>query len=391
MHVVKMLEKKFSDEHLKLTKKYVSPSVWPQHYNNKVLNKSFPGLVYIDRRITNINDIVYDVDDAMLDEFDSILRTFILRNRHMIQRVRSNGRGINHADVFTSVQSMGFELCHIPMSTCLLPNGKVWLMNGRTRLEVLIKNGFTNIIVDHYECDNYLSFDKFALWSNPPEKARSPQTMNDVITLANAEIKLGRLKYEDVETFVHQVTGGSYTSNVRGKIIDSIMAGDNSSSFSYNELNAANFMQDNGYHDNINNNGIYYFVVSEKSSASAVPATGRYLKKLIDDGCDVKELRVVINPGTLYGASAESSWKKRIDKFRDIFQQTLDIIKESYFDSYQMRGVIKLHAALPSVISLSQEYPLDKLVVFEGKLKYKSFSEIDMENGLEKLLDTPTD
>lgn len=385
VHVVDMSTKKFSDDNLKMTKKYVNPSIWPKHYNNKTLKESFPGLKYVDRRIVNIEDIIYDVGDDMLDQFDSVMRNFILRNRHMIQRARAHGRGINHQDVWSSVRNCGFELCHIPMSICLLPNGKIWLMNGRTRLEVLLECGFTNIIADYYECDNYLSFDKFALWSNPPEKARSPQTMEDVVALGNAEIKLGRLKYSEVTTFVHQVTGGAYATSVTNKIIERINAGDSSTSFSYTAQNALNFMQDNGYHDNINDNGIYYLVVSEKSSASSVPAVGRYLKNLIDDGCKVKELRIVINPGTLQGASAEDSWKKKIDNFRETFQQTLDVIKESYFETYKIDTTIKLYAAIPAVVALAQQYPLDKLVVFEGKLKYKKFSEIDLETGLEKV------
>lgn len=387
MHSVPMEAKCFTEEHLKLTKKYINTDVWPQFFHNPTIKENFPGLKYISRKIIQIKDVVFDPDEKLIEKYPAIMRGWFQRNHFQVQLSRAHGRGLNHEKVWESLRNKGYELCHIPMSVCLLPDGKIWLMNGRTRMEELVKNDFTNIIADYYESVDYLSFDTFSLFSNPPEESRSPQTMEDVVHVGIEELKDGKLKPKDVYSFVQTVTGGAYTSPIIGKLVQRILAGKDSTSIPFTDKEAVTWLKNNGYHDNVNENGIYYFVSSKESAGSSVLASAKYLKKLTDAGNKVKELRVIISPGVLYGASAEDSWKKKIDNFRNLFSQNFDIIKNGYFKEYELRNVIKVYGAIPSVYALAQEYPMDKLVIFMGKLKYKTFQELVMETSLEKMFD----
>ena len=315
------------------------------------------------------------------------MREYISKNRFQVQTSRADGRGQHHKEVWESLRIKGFVLSHVPMSVCLLPDGNYHLMNGRTRTEELIRNNFTNLIVDVYESDDYMSFLKFAVFSNPPEDPHSAQTMRDVIELGIDSIGSGRLKPKDVYDFVDVVTSSSYSPSKVGEIVNSIIAGESSTSLSLNSTEAAEWLNINGYRDNMNGNGIYYCVVSYESPASSITSVAKQLKSLITNGNKVKEYRLVINPGTLKGGTIEKSWKGRIDRFRDGYISNLDSVRELYFGGTEIKNTIKLYGAIPTVKALAQEYPLDKLVIFAGPLKTKNFKDIDTENGLSKLME----
>ena len=70
MHAVPLKNKKFEQKDLDLSLKYFDPEVcWPEYYDNNVLSKTFPGLVYKKRIIMNIDDIVRLADKETLDSF----------------------------------------------------------------------------------------------------------------------------------------------------------------------------------------------------------------------------------------------------------------------------------------------------------------------------------
>ena len=387
VHAVPLSSKKFIKEDLELSKLYFNKDVWPGYYDNKVLKQKFPTLKYVDRRIVKISDVDYTPDeDTQKTRMDKNLQRSAKGNINFkMQKVRAGGRGKFYKDIWEDMRLNGYELCHKPLSVCKMHDGKIYMMDGRTRLEFLIENKFENIIVDYYECSEWLSADKFAEFSNPPEKPRSPQTKEDIITLAISEIDAGRLKPEEVVDFVHTVSDNQFSTNATAKIIACIHAGESSASVTYKDSEAREWLKDNGYHDNINNNGIYYFVSSKESAGSSILAAAKYHKALASEKKKVKELRIVINPGVLEGASAEDSWKKRIDDYRSLFENNFNIIKDSYFENVSEKNVIRVFGAIPTVKALSTKYPMDKLVMFNvGKLKYKTFSEIDSDEALSR-------
>ena len=63
-HAVPLSEKIFTQEHVEISKQYVNPKVWPGLYDNKALKINFKTLKFIDRRIMDIKDMLYDIPDS---------------------------------------------------------------------------------------------------------------------------------------------------------------------------------------------------------------------------------------------------------------------------------------------------------------------------------------
>lgn len=387
-HTVSLSEKTFTQKHLELSKIYVNPKVWPGLYNNKQI-KEFKTLKFVDRRIMAIKDITYDIPEDQLHQYPATMREFVIKNKQMIQTARANGRGAKAPDVWTSMRKFGYELSHIPMCVVQMMDGKNHFCDGRTRLEELLEQGFTHIITDFYTCSDWHTFTSFALFRNPTERPRSPQTLNDAITNGVQEIKSGRLKdnEEDVSAYVKRVTGDGYDDSNFGKIVKGILAGKSGQSSSLNDKQAEEWLITNGYINNIKNNGIYYLVVSYASLASSILAASKELERLITSGENVKKLRIVINPGTLKGADPEDSWKKMVDSFRKVYSESIELLRNSYFLNAKDMGIIELYGVIPNVHSLAQTYPLNKIVEFSVVFKkHKNFVDLDTQNGLTELL-----
>ena len=389
-HTVSLSKKTFTQEHVELSLAYINPKVWPGYYDNKILKKEFKTLKFIDRRIMAIADITYDIPEDQLEPYPLTMRQFVTNNKMMVQTARSNGRGSKAPDVWASMRKNGYELSHVPMAVVKMMDNKNHFNDGRTRLEELLEQGFTHVIVDYYTCSDWHSFTSFALFRNPPEKARSPQTLNDVITNGVQEIKSGRLKdnKEEIEKYVKRVTGDAHDENIFGKIVKGIQGGKSAQSSSLNEHQAREWLITNGYLNNIKNNGIYYLVVAASSQSSSIVAGAHELQRLRSAGIKVKKLRLVINPGTLKGADPEDSWKGIVDSFRNAYHGNIDLIKNSHFVDAKDKDIIKLFGAIATVHSMAQTYPLNKIVEFNKTFtkKHNSFMELDTQNALTELM-----
>lgn len=389
-HTVPLSEKTFKPEHIRISKDYINPKVWPGLYDNKALKTNFPTLKFVERRIMAIKDIIYDIPDSEILKYPEVMREHLKRSKFMIQTARQNGRGANAKAVWESLRKRGYELSHIPMCVIGMMDDKDHFNDGRTRLEELIKQGFTDILVDYYTCSDWHSFTKFAVYRNPPEKARSPQTLSDVIFNGTSEIKAGRLQNteEAIQEYVKIITMDAYDENNFGKIVKGILGGKSGQSASHSEADAKDWMETNGYIDNIKDNGIYYYVISAESKSSTIVGAANELQRLLSTKQQVKELRLVINPGTLKSANPEFSWKDRIDTFRKTYNENLQAVRNSHFILAENRNIIKLFGAIPTVHSMAQTYPLNKIVVFNKLFtkKHNSFVDLDTTNAMTELL-----
>lgn len=386
VHSVPLSAKKFTQEHLDISKQYINPEVYPGLYDNAQLRKGFR---YVGRKIMNIEDIIMDIEKA----FEGIDIKSLGNNHFIVQSVaiRANSKGENADDVNSSINSAGFELCHIPISVANCPNGLDMILDGRTRLYYLLSLGFTNVIVDYYECDSWDTYFLEALKRNPPSKPRSPMKREDIIANCNVAVEKGWLKKErdDIIKRVMEITNGLIKNNTLEKIVHSVMygTGHTAAVLSLTEDSATKWLRTNGYFDNEKDNGIYYHVVSASAWTKAIKSAADALDELTEMGKKVKELRVVIHTGTLEGADPAKSWKGKIDTFRRNWQSDLKNIESGFFTEYTRRPTIKLYGAIPVVSMLSAEYPMDRLVMFHvGKLKNSSFIQIDVDESLEESL-----
>ena len=392
LHAVPMAAKQFAESDLELSKKYINPKdCYPNLYDNSVLKETFPGLRYKGRKIINIEDISFDLDDVKEAKSD----IFVNRDVDLSFIYQKNGRVHVNPErdrIHKNMDKKGYELCNIPPSVCYLPDGICHIMDGRTRLEYLILRGFKNVIVDVYESDNPEPFEEWQVYANPPQEIRGPQKMEDIIRLGRKKIISGELPRSEVvvSEWVNKISRKAHNESLIGNIVDAILAGNIiSESNYYSEENAQNWLKVNGYNDNVNNNGIYYLIVSHESKASSVLVAAKHLQTLISSGKTIKQLRIVMNPGKFRGGNPDKAWKKRIDVFRAQFTSNVNILRDSYFKNAEFSNVIQLYGAIPTIHSLAQDFPLNRLVIFSGPpLNYRYFEEYDRNNELTEIFDT---
>jgi hypothetical protein len=376
-HAVPLSAKCFTEEHRQLSLKYICPDVYPGLYNKSELPK---GIEWVDRRLMDISDIVVDFDDKFERSFQT-----------QEEFIRSNGRGANADYVHASIEEQGFKLSHIPISVAYCPNKLVMLEDGRTRMEKLIKAGFTNVIVDYYVCDSWDAFSKMAQLQNSVGDPYSPHTKADIIVNCNHAIKMGWIKreYVDILNRVFEIAPASFKPQTINKIILNVLQGDGHTFkvLSFTEATAKQWLKDYGYHDNEKGNGIYYKAISSQFYSKAITIAAKYLQRELV-GCDVKELRIVLHTDTLDGADPEKSYKGKVDTFRVNWDRSLSEIKDTFFVESKFAKIVRLFGSIPAVNALQEVYPMDKLIMFHvGELKTKTFSEIDSTNSLSQLLE----
>jgi hypothetical protein len=376
-HAVPLSAKCFTEEHRQLSLKYICPDVYPGLYNKSELPK---GIEWVDRRLMDISDIVVDFDDKFERSFQT-----------QEEFIRSNGRGANADYVHASIEEQGFKLSHIPISVAYCPNKLVMLEDGRTRMEKLIKAGFTNVIVDYYVCDSWDAFSKMAQLQNSVGDPYSPHTKADIIVNCNHAIKMGWIKreWDDIINRVFEIAPASFKPQTINKIILNVLQGDGHTFkvLSFTEATAKQWLKDYGYHDNEKGNGIYYKAISSQFYSKAITIAAKYLQRELA-GCDVKELRIVLHTDTLDGADPEKSYKGKVDTFRVNWDRSLSEIKDTFFETSKFAKIVRLFGSIPAVNALQEVYPMDKLIMFHvGELKTKTFSEIDSTNSLSQLLE----
>lgn len=383
VHSVPLSAKKFTENDLEVSLKYINPEVYPGLYSKDVLPA---GVKYECRKLMNIADIRLDIPD----NFDDLPEQEIEDNMLQGGGARVAGIGGNAKEVGASIDSHGFKLSHIPISVAKGPNGKDTLVNGRTRLFKLKAAGFTTVIVDYYHTDNWDSFLKMTVMTNGVEDPYSPHTKGDIIYHCNHAIKQGRLKRETNEVLarVQELAPSSFKPVTINKIVLAVINGDSYTSTcrGFTEATAIKWLKDHGYHDNERGNGIYYKVLSTEFAKKAHTMAALYMQ---DDlkGLDVKELRIVLHTGTLDAADPEVSWSNKIDGFRYRWNMISEAIEKYFFDRPKVKNIIRLYGAIPAVYSLSEKYNMDYLVMFHvGKLKDHTLSEIHGEEDFEDAL-----
>jgi hypothetical protein len=379
---VPLSAKKFSQEDLEVSKKYICPDVYPGLYNQ---NELPPGIKFIDRRIVPIDSFLLQPKE--IDDKKEAAKLF------MFQDARFTSRGANADEVHESIEQYGFRLNCVPISVLKCPDKNEYIGNGKTRLEKLLKEDFENIIVDYYECTDWDSFGQFGVMSNPISDPYSPHTMLDIVSHCQKAIANGFIEntYDAIFKRAKFVSNGSFGDATLNKICLRVMEEKNAPQklFHYNEESGKEWLERMGYHDNDKNNGIYYKIYSTEYFSKAFASLSAFYRGLvIDEGKKVKELRIILHTGTLDGSNPVGSWKSKIDKFRRHWNTIYDNIEFAFFEHPERSRKIKLYGALPAVASISNEYPLDRLVMFHtGKLKDKLFSDVDCEVGMDKALD----
>jgi hypothetical protein len=141
-HSVPLSAKRFTEDDLNISMKYISDEVYPGLYN-----KSSKDFIYVNRRIMKISEIKMEPPDDFVKDYSEVVYSLLSGNDDDAERVCD------------SIKKFGYQLFRLPIVVALTPNGLVTIVDGRTRLNLLKKEGFVNVIVDYYICTSWNAYE----------------------------------------------------------------------------------------------------------------------------------------------------------------------------------------------------------------------------------------
>ena len=373
---VPMKNKKFEAGHLEASKELFSLN--HPNYTDNLLK----GLKHLRREIRKLHESEIDASDITNTGYSGGLT----------QSARANGRGKNADEVETSIEELGYKLEYMPISVVMCPDNKPHACDGRTRLEKLKAAGFENAIVDVFETDSWLTFHAHSVKSNPKRDPASEQMMFDLETIATRACRNGDISqtYDDIMDLLKSMGGNSFKKPTYDEMTNRVLSEYDRDLHlvAFTPSIAKKWLEKNGYINNIDNNGIYYFPYACSSPVKIFSSVANYYIELLNDSKSVKEIRIILHTSTLDGKNGEQSWKDRLDLCRKKYTDNFADIEKCHFslnkkDGDKRNNVVKLYGAFPAVTSIASEWPLDKLVLFnKGILKNKTFQEISVKNSL---------
>ena len=347
------LVKAFTEQHLETHEKHNNKDM-----NSSVYGDDFPYGECMGTRLVPIDDVKWR------------------GGQHQTYKTRYQGGNPARKDISNSIHQ-GFKL-KLPGIMLERKSDGYYCLTGHTRYRILEDMGVQNIIATVFEIPNESDASLFALKLNPKQDPSGPMTLYDVEqeclnALLNGWIKPKSSHYTDVidaigERF-NDICGGYFTKGAReGAILrvynqSSSNPGDIVSWDSQTQL--ADWMSDNKY---VNTNEVIYLV----ASASTVSKTITRAAKLAVENIG-KEIRVVIQTGTLDSGNLKESYDNRVETFLSTWQSDIENIRATFFALSNEKGCnikhqvslsnnIVLYGALPA---LNSYHNLKKINLFK--------------------------
>lgn len=273
----------------------------------------------------------------------------------------------------------GFSLAELGIMLAKVGNGKYIVLEGRTRLKLLIEMGMTNIIAEIFEKTSLTNMVKFAIFMNSSKKAYGEASYYDIhkgimFLIENDDIKKqpntvegrtilrgqivyeldymsgGKLKPNEYDTIVHDAIDKS--TGVKNVI--SFPKGDGAQEYLEKLIGDEKLKEDL-------RNGIKYFAVA----AFDDKIYPQMLNKLAKVDKTITQIRFVIQIGVPNSRDPEGAWLKDGAGFKDrfdIFERRLSDVR---FNGTRIdNSRIKIYGAIPQVRSLQKKYPMEKIYVF---------------------------
>tara|TARA_B100000900_G_C20526528_1_gene694429 strand:+ start:164 stop:1357 length:1194 start_codon:yes stop_codon:yes gene_type:complete len=377
-----------SDLHLQSSLKFIDPENYPTYQNVE------RGLLFVERRLVNLDDIISD---------DILLGTQSFHAQLARTTVAGNKEATKH-----SIVENGLKLNFLPISLVLLPDGKFAFLDGRTREDIFRNNcNLKNLIADVYKYDpdytpdeQQLAGQRFAMRANFNEAPSSPFTMDDIVRHTVHAVNKGWISKSDIRKEVMLINDNQFSLLKVNKMVlrvENILANDQDGvplANTYDEAGAGRWLADIAkIQSNQNSNGIYYLTVSSSFGTKFIPWVAKKYQALLQDialnnKTKCKQLRVIVYVGTLASSDLEQSWKIGVDRFRAKVERLMGYVCKTWFtETPELDNKVILYGAIPAVYSLGEEYPMNKIVRFKQDLKDQTFDEIDTPKTLDDYLD----
>jgi len=264
------------------------------------------------------------------------------------------------------IKANGFSLTELPIMVMRLSNGKFIVLEGRTRLEILIGLGMTNIIADVFEETTDANALRFAVSQNAQKKPYGEASFKDVYKAVMSLIRMNEVDKKSIyfEDLVFQEVMKITTKLKPGQInqivndAKNLAAGENSIISFPQGMGAKDWLTKHNY---VDTRGIKYIAVGTFEDK----VIRSMIRQIPDMDQDIKEVRLVIHGGTLNANDPEGDWTKRCKGFDETFKNTLKDISKVFFGGVPLKlDRIKLYGAIPMVKSLEHQYPMGELYLF---------------------------
>jgi len=335
----------FTDQDLQTAKTLLNKEAHPHLYPKKAGdNKDLPSLKYI---------------DTLVIPSEAIQRNTTLGHE---QPVRSSGANPEKPKLKQDIEETGWRLYCIPIAVREV-DGDYYLMDGRTKDDILLDKKVKNRIVNVYTCDDgdaLLSGLDLNLTQPPAGVAKEI----DIIDAAHYAIKEGLLAVDE-EEILEWVNKACKHSSISKKKRDQLRWRIFYNKQSKNGLlpkawltgaEVSTWLKTHNYIDNAK---VMYLPFAASSASKALIAAAALAQE--NPG---KEIRLVLYVSKLEGYDLRKCYVQAILKFKRDFFSKLSQISFAYFNGKQpLDFPVKLYGCVPSRISEVCE-DMEKLIIF---------------------------
>ena len=276
------------------------------------------------------------------------------------------------------IRRTGFSLAELGIILVRRMDGRYDFVEGRTRFGILLALGMKNIIAEVMKPttdDNILIF---ALKMNNSKKKSGEASFEDnreaILSLVESgritkekDTVVGRTAMRGVVRYYLNEMNANLKPSERDRIIEDALEGllgfKTVYSFKSNDEAVERIEEVVGKER----------IASDRKAGIVYVAVSDYIEKIhnrminvaSEFGSDVKEIRMVIYKGTLDSKNPEKSWKFCVRDFAERFGGYETDLSNTRFNGVRVdNSRIKIYAGLPAVVSLDEDYSIDKLYIY---------------------------
>ena len=334
---------------------------------NITLKEAYPELYG-----SNLPDSIKYVGDDLFDICD------LERNKYGDTQIyRSGGVNKKKPNIRRNISRNGFKLRYPAIAVFRARDGKLYIITGHTRIEILEEDyQFINIIASIYEAkkgysDEQVMSDVSLCGNifNTIHDESGQLELGDIFREVNLAIKKGWVKknYDDIYTRVLSSRGsGLFTdlklSETAQEIYntynpDEIVVPWKNDSKTVSRMKGMGFNKINTRHPYYEDkDGNKYILVSTQTGPKSLDSTHNF-------AIENDVTNIILHTGILEGSDLKSCYDDRVSNFVKFYSGTLNNFSTLYFKGKKaIKDKVKLYGVLPS---LSSVHNLDEVVLFD--------------------------
>ena len=335
----------FSNRNLETSNRLICKEAHPKIYGSLAPK----GINFLNEELVNVSQIDSD-------------------NKFFSQGARVN---VNPAyfSIRSDIEQNGYSLAQLPIMLMRMADGKYVVIDGRTRFNIMVEMGCTNIIAHVFEETTPANVLRFATMMNAESKPFGEASVMDIEKTILSLVQYGEISNEqNAESFIDQVLDEidiisskltpSQKSTICHKAREIKEGVQQIISFPEGK-GAKEWLQLNEYYDSREVKYVPIASYIEKTFKHIIKAEETY-------GPDVKEIRLIVHTGTPDGRNPENHWINKGVRFKEQFDMLeRQISKYRFGNATPTTSRTVLYGVIPQVKSLSKKYPLNSLYIYK--------------------------